>query len=181
MSTVLTRDEIRAAQDTQIEAVEVPEWGRDSDGTPKIIYIMGLTGTDRDDFEMNMIITKGKTSEINLKNLRAKLIARTAVDSDDPAKAQKVFSVEDIEWLGHKSGLALQRLYTVAQRLSGLSAEDVDELAKGLGEVPSDASGSSLPSPLGIEASPNANGGYPPESSASGSLTTDLTPSVDND
>lgn len=177
MSTVLTRDEILGAQDTQIEPVEVPEWGLDAAGKPKVVFIQGLSGTDRDDFEMNMITTKGKTTELNLRNLRAKLIARTAVDSDDPSTARKIFSVDDIEPLGRKSGLALQRLYSVAQRLSGLSAEDVEELTKGLGEGPSDGSGSSSPSPLGTVPSPSASEQSAPESSASGSPTTDSTPS----
>lgn len=177
MSTVLTRDEILGAKDTLIEPVEVPEWGLDGEGKPKIVFIRGLTGTDRDDFEMNMITTKGKTTELNLKNLRAKLIARCAVDSEDPETAQKLFTIDDIEPLGRKSGLALQRCYAMAQKLSGLSAEDVEELTSQLGEGPSDGSGSSSPLLLGTAPSQSANGGSLPTSSASGSPTTDSTPS----
>lgn len=177
MSTVLTRDEILGAKDTLIEWVEVPQWGLDSDGQPKGVFVRGLTGSDRDDFEMNMIETKGKKTELNLRNLRAKLLVRTIVDSDDPAVAQKVFEIEDIEALGRKSGQALQLLYAVAQRLSGLSAEDVEELASELGKGPSDGSGSSSPLLLGTAPSPSANDGSPLESSPSGSPTIGSIPS----
>lgn len=143
MSTVLTRDEIFAAQDTRIEWVDVPEWG-----VGKGVFIRGLTGTDRDAFEMAMLDQKrdkrGRptSQEINLTNLRAKLIVRTAVSTDDPVTAELIFRPSDVEMLGRKSGSALQRLYAVAQRLSGLSNEDVEELTKELGEDQSDGSGS---------------------------------------
>lgn len=180
MSTVLTRDEIQQAKDTQIEPVEVPEWGKDEDGSPKVVFIRGLTGTDRDDFEMNMIETKGKKTELNLRNLRAKLIVRCAVDSEDPEAAKKLFTIEDVEWLGRKSGMALQRCYAVAQRLSGLSAEDVEELASELGKDQSDGSGSDSLLPSGTDPSPSANAGSPLTSLPSGWPSTDSIPSADN-
>jgi hypothetical protein len=162
---------IQAADDRKIESVEVPEWSGS-------VFVQGLTGVDRDAFEMAMIEQKrgekGKkaTQEVNLRNLRAKLV-RTAVDSDNVETAKPIFQLADIEWLGRKSAAALQRVYAVAQRLSGLSNEDVDELTTELGNAQSDGSGSDLLLPLGTVPSPNVNEPSPVESSPSGWPTTD--------
>jgi hypothetical protein len=170
VSTVLTRDQIRDADDRQIEAVEVPEWGG-------MLYVRGLSGVDRDSFEMTMIQTRGRKSEVNLRNLRAKLVVRTAVDSEDPEVAKPLFELKDVEWLGRKSAAALQRVYAVAQRLSGLSAEDVEELTTELGEEQSDDSGSDLRLLSDTEASPTLSDTSAAENSPSGWPTTDSSPS----
>lgn len=173
MTTVLSRETILAALDLQIEWVEVPEWGAEGAG----VFVRGLTGADRDAFEMDMIQGKGKKAEINLRNLRAKLVVRSAVDSNDPATAQPIFKIEDIEPLGRKSAAALQRIYGVAQRLSGLSEEDVEELTTALGEGESDGSGSGLPLPSGTVLSRMPKETSAVESSASGSPSTAESPS----
>lgn len=185
MPTVLTREQILQKADLQVEFVEIPEWA--SEETPDAgVYVRGLTGEARDAFEMAMLEqrrnAKGKNVQIiNLKNLRAKLVVRCAVDHADPELAREIFTPADVEELGHKSAAALQRIYQKARELSGLSDEDVDELTAELGEGQSDASGSGSPSPLGIEASPNVNVGSAAENSASGSHTTDSNPSEIDD
>jgi hypothetical protein len=178
VSPVLTRDQIKVVDDRKIESVDVPEWGG-------MVYVRGLSGTDRDSFEMAMIEstrgTKGRrTQEVNLRNLRAKLVVRTAVDSDSPETAKPIFEMADVEWLGRKSAQALQRVYAVAQRLSGLSNEEVEELTVDLGEDQSDGSGSDSPSLLDTVPSPSASAGSAAASSRSGLRTIDSTPSEDN-
>ena len=175
MSTVLTREEILAADDIDIKWCPVPQWGKDVAGDDKGVFVRGLTGTERDAFEMAMLDqrmnskgTKVIQQEINLKNLRAKLIVRCAVDSDDPKIAKTIFTPADVEALGRKNGAALQLIYSMAQRLSGLSTEDVEELTKDLGEDSSDGSGSDSPAILAILPSPSANDGSAAESSPSG-------------
>lgn len=170
MSTVLTRDQIRLVDDRKIESVEVPEWGGS-------VFVRGLSGTDRDAFEMAMIESKKgqkgqRTQEVNLRNLRAKLVARTAVDSENVETAKPLFELADIEWLGRKSAQALQRVYAVAQRLSGLSNEDVEELTEDLGNDQSDGSGSDSLLPSGTDPSQSAKKPSRLESLPSGSPTT---------
>ncbi len=63
---------------------------------------------------------------MNLQNIRAKLVALTVVDE----QGNRIFKDEDVKWLGNKSAAALDRIFEVAQRLSGLRDEDVEELAK---------------------------------------------------
>lgn len=62
----------------------------------------------------------------NMKNLRAKLVALTIVDEE----GNRIFSQQDVNLLGKKSALALNRVFEVAQRLNGLKPEDVEELTK---------------------------------------------------
>jgi len=125
MST-LKRDDILKVQDITVEKVEVPEWGGD-------VYVKALTGTERDLFEASIIETHGQgKSRVRLENIRAKLVALSACDE----KGERLFSAKDAEALGKKSAAALQRVFVVVQRLSGLTTSDVEELAKGLKENP---------------------------------------------
>jgi hypothetical protein len=117
--TLLTRDQILAAEDLSRELVEVPEWGGS-------VWVRALTGGERDDFEASCLMTKGKSSELNYRNMRAKLVVRTAVTET----GERVFGDADVEALTQKSASALDRLFSVASRLSALGKEDVEELTK---------------------------------------------------
>lgn len=132
MNQYLSRDAILAVMDVHFEDVDVPEWGGR-------VRVKALTGKERDALESSMIVGKGKNKDVSLKNLRAKLVARSVVDEQDRA----IFTDEDIPALGAKSAAALNRVYEVAQRLSGITQEDVDELTKNSETAPSDDSGSS--------------------------------------
>lgn len=115
----LTRDQILAAPDLPREEVDVPEWGGS-------VLVSGLSGTDRDAFEASIVEVQGSERKMDLENIRAKLVARSIVDD----AGQRLFSDADVRKLGAKSAVALQRVFEVAQRLSGLTPADVKELAK---------------------------------------------------
>jgi hypothetical protein len=115
----LNRDAILKVVDLPVEEVHVPEWKGS-------VRVQGLTGTERDAFEASIMVGKGKDKEVNIRNLRAKLVCRTMVDE----KGHRIFSDSDIPAIGNLAAVALQRVFEVAQRLSGLSDEDVEELAK---------------------------------------------------
>lgn len=134
---ILGRDQILAAQDLEKELVAVPEWGGH-------VYVRALTGTERDAFEESLVdmktVRKGRKQETvrqtRLANIRARLCALTMCDED----GKRLFTDGDVEELGKKSASALNRVFEVAQRLSGLTDEDVEELA---GNSESDHSGGS--------------------------------------
>lgn len=119
---LLTREAILGIEDIPTEDVDVPEWG----GT---VRVKGLTGKDRDAFEASIVgdtaAKKGQSRKLNMANMRARFVALSIVDE----QGVRVFSDGDVTALGAKSSVALNRVYTVAQRLSGLSDEDVEELA----------------------------------------------------
>lgn len=122
---ILSRDKILAADDLTRELVHVPEWGGS-------VYVRTLTGSERDAYEESLtkerITRRGRRTErhrtIDLQNARARLCALTIVDLD----GKRLFSDADVRELGQKSASALTRVAEVAQRLSGLTDDDVDEL-----------------------------------------------------
>lgn len=117
----LSRDEILKTPDLPREEVEVPEWG----GT---VYVRSLTAEEKDQFEMIFLGEEGKAKSRKdaLRNIRARLVALTSCDEG----GNRLFTEEDIPALGKKNARAIDRIFTVAQKLCGMRNEDVKELAK---------------------------------------------------
>lgn len=112
---LLTREAILAAGATlPRETVAVPEWGGE-------VIVATMTGAARDEWEQS-IVTNGRKVE----NVRAKLVAATVIDEE----GRRLFSADDVQALGRLSSAALDRVCKVAQRLNGLTAEEL-ESAKG--------------------------------------------------
>lgn len=131
----LSRDDILKAEDLITEEVEVPEWGGS-------VLVRGMSGRERDDFESSMVVRAAGQMVQDFANTRAKIVARCVVGDD----GQPLFTSADVTVLGEKSGAALDRVFTVASRLSGLGEKDVEELAGNFGD-PNGASSSSLSLP----------------------------------
>ena len=112
---LLSRDAILAVVDLPMELVSVPEWGGE-------VNVRGLDGKDRDAFEASLVMQNGEA--VNLANIRARLAALCIVDE----AGERLFSDADMAALGRKSGAALDRVFSVAQRLSGMSDAAVKEL-----------------------------------------------------
>jgi hypothetical protein len=110
---------ILAAEDIQVEELQIPEWG----GT---VRVRGMNGTERDAFEESQLGAP-------YKNLRARLAIATLIDSE----GKPMFTAADIPALAKKSARALDRIFPIATRLSGLSKEDVEELKKNSSTTPS--------------------------------------------
>lgn len=125
----LTRDAILQATDLTFEDVAVPEWGG-------VVRVRGLTGTERDAFEASVVERQGKQSKLNMANIRARLVTLVVVDDD----GKRLFSDADVAALGRKSGVALNRVFEVAQRLSGITEADMSELEKNSAGGQSDGS-----------------------------------------
>jgi hypothetical protein len=126
---LLTKEQILAIDDVQVRDVEVPEWGG-------VVRVRGLTGTQRDAFESEVVVLNGSNTQRNLRNIRARLVAITAVDD----KGARLFTHKDVDALGAKSARALDRVFSAASELSGLSAADVEELAENFADGQSDGS-----------------------------------------
>ena len=127
--SVLTRDDILEAKDIKIELVPTPGWGGE-------VYVKGLNGAERDKFEGSLITLRGKDKQMNMTNIRAKLASMSICDE----KGKRLFNENDVQALSQKSASELQRVFVVAQKLSGISDEDVEELAEELKEDPFDGS-----------------------------------------
>jgi hypothetical protein len=115
--TVLSRDAILDAPDTEYEIVDVPEWGGK-------VRVKSLTGDERDTYEQSIIDQRGTVTAAKLVGAQARLIALTAVDDDGAL----LFTETDVRALGAKSAQALSRVFDVSARLSRLRQRDVEEL-----------------------------------------------------
>lgn len=113
----LTKEQIFAANDLKTEKVNIPEWGGD-------VFVKTLTGAERDKFEKT--IFNIDTNKRTFENMRAKLVVAVTVDKD----GNQIFTEEDIPALGKKSSHALDLIFDVGQRLSGITKEDVDDMTK---------------------------------------------------
>ena len=121
MSAVATRDMILAIDDLKNEDVEVPEWG-------VTVRVREMTGAERGKFEkaISKVSTApdGSTNvEMDAQNMRVQLCAMTIIDEE----GKRLFSDNELGLLGAKSAKAIQRVFDVAARLSGISDESVEE------------------------------------------------------
>ncbi len=121
---LLNLDTIWKFKDTNYEDVFVPEWN----GT---VRVKGLTGKGRDAFEASLTTQKRRKVKMNISNVRARLLVRTIVDENN----ELLFKTSDAEALGQKSAAALDRIFTVAKQLSGMTDEDMEEMTEDLQEA----------------------------------------------
>lgn len=115
----LTREQILGAQDIEKRAVKVPEWGG-------VVSVWGLSGRDREALEILVSEANDKTGEKAVVNLRAHICSFAIRDEE----GKRLFTPADVEALGEKSVIALIRVADVASRLSRITPEDVEQLAK---------------------------------------------------
>lgn len=147
---IITKEQILNARGTRkTEVVDAPAWGGQ-------VIIIGLSGKERDAFEADMV-TMGSNGQqkMNLRNVRAKLVGRSIVDPADfdieldaNEKAinatlkpdhlpRRMFTDIEVNDLGDVDALTLQHIFERAQKLSGITKEDVDEL---IGDLKNDQS-----------------------------------------
>ncbi len=136
---VLTATEIFENDAIPVEWVNTPEWAQGKSDAG--FYVRGLTGIERDRYESGLIKGRGKKRDVNLENARAKLVALCAINGPDPDTAQRVFNFGQVKKLGQMSVVPLQRAFEVAQKLSGLTDDQIDELTENLDQTQGDGFG----------------------------------------
>lgn len=123
---LLSKSDILAVDDRQVEDIEVPEWGGE-------VRMRGLTGKQRDSYEASILDQRGGERKVVLANARAKLVALCAIDEN----GTRLFSGDEVSQLGNKSAVALERLFDAARRLSGMSERDLEKLTENFDDDPS--------------------------------------------
>ena len=124
----LGRDAILKAASLKTEEVRVPEWADPESGADTVL-VRELRGRERDEWEASLAVQRGKQMVPDVANMRAKLVARSVVGED----GEPVFTQQDVAALGELSAAALDRVFEVASRLSGLNPDDLEEMAKNSG------------------------------------------------
>ena len=110
---MLSREEILSKNDLKKEVVTVPEWGGD-------VYVSEMTGEARDAWEQGLI---SKDESRRMKNIRARLVCATVVDET----GKRLFTDSDDEAVGKLSAYVLDKLCKTAQKLNGLTSEELKE------------------------------------------------------
>lgn len=113
----LTREAILARNNLAEETVDVPEWGGK-------VRVRELTGAQRDAWEAAFLSPQGDVRENFMVGARARLVALAAVD----AAGERLFRDEDVQALSAMPARGLNRVFSAASRLSGLSQNDLAEL-----------------------------------------------------
>lgn len=129
---LLNKESIRAVKDLVTEEVEVPLWGGS-------VLVRSLTGAERGRLEVSTMERKGVNYAENLSTLRARMVMLSVVDD----QGKRMFSDKDIDFLNDKNASALEAIFQVAMRLSGITKTDVDELTQTLKNDQSASSSSS--------------------------------------
>jgi hypothetical protein len=119
----LSKAKILAAKDVKLsEAIPVPEWGGD-------VYVRTISGTERDKFEEAY-------SEQKMKAFRVRFLVLTLADES----GERLFGDADIDALGNKSSVVINRLFDKAWQHNAFTDAAVEALGNDSPTAPSDGS-----------------------------------------
>jgi hypothetical protein len=119
----LSKAKILAAKDVKLsEAIPVPEWGGD-------VYIRTISGTERDKFEEAY-------SEQKMKAFRVRFLVLTLADES----GERLFGDADIDALGNKSSVVINRLFDKAWQHNAFTDAAVEALGNDSPTAPSEGS-----------------------------------------
>lgn len=118
----LTLDQILDAEDLATEEVEVPEWSGK-------VLCRELSALDAE--ELAVMWTRWQKEHPEMRGFppafRAEICARGIVH---PETHEPLFKKDQIEKLARKNGAALDRIYPIIQRLSGMGEKKEEEKAE---------------------------------------------------
>lgn len=124
------RDLILAADDLPFEDFTVAAWGGIK------VRVRALMACERDQFEIESQLEKGKDERTNDRNVRARLVVKSLVD---PETGERIFTDVDALGVGKKNGAVIDTLFWSARKLSKFSDEDLDSLIKNCAPSRADA------------------------------------------
>lgn len=127
MTRILNKEDILQARDVKIERVDVPEWG----GT---VCVRSLTAAERgliEEAAANFKEKKGKGGDSFARTFTVKFASLAICDEN----GTRLFDDQGIAQLQQKNAAIVSRIANVAQRLSGFTKEEMEELEKNLSEA----------------------------------------------
>ena len=132
---LLTREHIQQNPTFEKAEVDVSEWGPPGERTT--VFVREMSARERDHYEASLVTGKGKKTEVNLKDMRAKLAVYTCCDEN----GQLIFTQEDIQWLTARPVKVLDRICNAAKKINGLDDEDEEDTVKNSPTTESSSSG----------------------------------------
>ena len=113
----LTAADILNANDTDIKAMDVPEWGGR-------VYLRTISGAERDEYAMTCA-NRTQGSKVNIRELEALLLVMAICDID----GNPLFNKSHVKELDRKSSKVVDRLLQAIQQHNRMDDESVEELA----------------------------------------------------
>ena len=113
------RDKIGMKEDCATVTVDVPEWDA------RILFT-SMTGDERTAWELSCTVKKKGKVTTDPYRIKSSLIIVTA---RDPLTKELCFTDDDATWLRGRNAAVLERLFAATALLSGITAQDEDELA----------------------------------------------------
>lgn len=118
----LTRDAFRqlAKQKRRTVRVDLPWLGAGAH-----TYVLVPTARERDAFEATLVTGTGKKAQLSTDNVRARMLVRWVSDAD----GTRLFGDNEADAMGELGAKTVDAIYRAIQRESGITDDDVEELA----------------------------------------------------
>ena len=128
-----TKEQILGVRDLKSEDVFVEQWGC-------TVRVRELKGTERGSFEASVarFNSEGERAGADMSQIRVRLCALTMVDE----AGNRLFGDHEIGKLGEKSATALQAVFDVASRLSGMNETAIEDAMGESEAIPQEESSS---------------------------------------
>ncbi len=116
---MLTKDQILAASDPQIDSLSVPEWGG-------VVGFRKLSCAGAEAYQDYLISLQNGDGGLRISGMRTKLLSLVLCGDD----GQLLFSEDDLAALGEKDSEVIQRLFDHAKMLNATVQDAGEELEK---------------------------------------------------
>ena len=117
--SLLTKEQLLQARPLPVEVVFVPEWSGD-------VRVQGLSAGEADAFNASLVRQIHGKAQFDREHYCAKLLSRCLVNE----KGERVLTEGEMLALSGQSAIPVYRLTAVAERLSGLQPQAVEDAAK---------------------------------------------------
>ena len=114
---ILNIKQILSADDLESQTMTIPEWGGE-------VIIRTMTEADRSKIEASVIQQNGSNQSVNMERYKVKIVVASLVDEE----GKRLFTQKNIDALRQKSARPINRIVNAAQKLNGISDDDVEEL-----------------------------------------------------
>ena len=116
----LTKEQILAASDVQVDRVDVPAWGGS-------VYVRTMTGKESDRLYQSII--DPKTHKVSIELMEG-YKARQAVVFLSDAQGNRLFTDDEADAVSGKLHLVLETICEAGRRVNKMDEDDVDGLEK---------------------------------------------------
>ena len=124
----LSREAFLRPAKVNVVEVPVPELGGS-------VYVKGMTAKDRSRFETQFQLSSGKSNTRKLKEIRERLVVACLCDEEGVLLLQD----SDVDAVGAQPAAVVERIVDAAQKVCGMSNNDVEDLAKNSEETLADS------------------------------------------